>query len=376
MKNNYHFNRNQLLALASIILLSPIMRLFPHAASDYARQAAALSAPAAIPVMLMYIYLITELMDARLEGEGIGELCLRFFGEKAGKVLLFVISGWLLLYGGFILRAGGDRLITTIYPYSNPKVFIVIMGILSVFAALTSARTIVRSAKIILPLVYGLIIFIIFFSFFSISKENLLPVTIDDTVPVLKSSLAAVNVLTGIIFFICFFAAFMPKKEHGFRDYSIWICLMVLLISCLCITVVGSFGAELTSNLAWPFFSLVRNLVFFHSLQRIEALVVSLWIFPDFLLASMLMYSAQHCIRLALGEKSPAYSGEKLFCMKKKRWVIPLCGVITIVCGLLISPSPVNLDVWSTKIIPLINFVFVFLFIPCLYFYGKAKKKL
>ncbi len=376
MKSDYHFNRNQLLALASIILLAPTMRLFPHAAADYARQAAALSAPAAIPVMLMYIYLITELMDSRHEGEGIAELCLRLLGAGVGRAVLFILSAWLLLYSGFILRAGGDRMITTVYPYSNPQSFVIVMGILSVLAALTSARTIVRSAKIILPLVYGIIICVIFFSFFSVSKENLLPVTIEDAVPVIKSSFAAVNVLTGVIFFICFFAAFMPKRRHSFRDYSLWMCLMVLLISCMCITVVGSFGAELTSTLTWPFFSLVRNLVFFNSLQRVEALVVSLWIFPDFLLASMLIYSAQHCIRLALGESNPAYSGEKLFCMSKKRWVIPLCGVITITCGLLISPNPMQMDTWSTKIIPLINFVFVFLFIPCLYFYGKAKKKL
>ena len=376
MKNNYHFNRNQLLALASLMLLSPTMRLFPHAAVDYAHQAAALSAPAAIPVMLIYVYFITELMDSRLDGEGLAEMSLRYLGNKAGKIALFIMSAWLLIYGGFILRAGADRLITTIYPYSGPAVFIIVMGILSIIAALSSARTIVRAAKIILPLVFGLIIFILFFSLFSISKENLLPITIDDAVPVLKSSLAAVDVLTAIIYFVCFSAAFMPKKEHSFRDYSIWTCLMVLLITGLCVAVVGNFGSELTANLAWPFFSLVRNLVFFHSLERIEALVVSIWIFPDFLLTSMLMYSAQHCIRLALGETCPAYKGEKLFSMERKRWVIPLCGLLTIICGIFLAPSPIQLDYWSTRIIPVINFIFAFLFIPGLYFYGKAKKKL
>lgn len=376
MKSNYHFNRNQLFALASLILLSPIMRLFPSAAADNAHQAAALSAPAAIPVMLIYIYFITHLMDARHEGEGLAELSLRFLGEKAGKAALFIMSAWLLLYGGFILRAGADRLISTIYPYSTPPFFIVSMGIICIIAALGSARTIVRTAKILLPFVFGLIIFILIFSFFSISKENLLPITIDDTLPVLKSSLAAVDVLSAIIYFICFFAAFMPKKEHSFRDYSLWTCLMVLLISSLCIAVVGNFGAELTSNLVWPFFSLVRNLIFFNSLERIEALAVSLWIFPDFMLVSMLIYSAQHCLRLALGENIPIYNGEKLFSMEKKRWVIPLCGVLTIICGSLIAPSTAILDLWSKRIIPVINFIFAFLFIPGIYFYGKAKKKL
>ncbi len=376
MKSNYHFNRNQLLALASLILLSPAMQLFPHAAADYAHQAAPLGAPAAIPAMLIYLYFIAQFMDARREGEGLAELSIRCLGDKAGRITLFIMGAWLLLYSGFVLRVGADRLITTIYPYSTPGFFVIIMGLLCVIAVLGSARTIVRIAKIILPPVFGLIIFILLFAMFSISKENLLPITADDALPVLKSSLATVYVLSGILYFTAFFAAFTPKKEHTFRDYTIWMCAMVLFISCLCIAVVGSFGAELTINLAWPFFSLVRNLVFFHSLERIEALVVALWIFPDFLFVSLLMYSAQHCLRLALGEPAPAYSGEKLFSMEKRRWVIPICGAITILCGLLIGPDPISLDFWSRRIISVINLIFAFLLIPGIYCYGKIKKKL
>ena len=73
---------------------------------------------------------------------------------------------------------------------------------------------------------------------------------------------------------------------------------MLLMVTAVSLAVLGNFGAELTARLTRPFFSLVRNLEFFGSLERIEALVVTLWVFPDFLLVSALLYTAQHILRL------------------------------------------------------------------------------
>ncbi len=374
MNTNYNFNRNQLLSLASLMVLSPAMRLFPNSAAEYASQAAAFSAPAAIPFMLLYVYFICRFMDTRNDGEGMAELFLRCLGEKAGKAALIIISLWLLLYASFVLRASSDRLITTIYPHSSPKLFIIVMGIICTVSALGSARTIVRASKIILPFIFGLIGMILFFSMFSVSKENLLPVTVLDTLPVMESSLSAMNVFTAVLYLICFFAPFVHKSDNSFRSYSIWLAVMTVFISLLCISVVGSFGAELTVKLAWPFFSLVRNLVFFHSLERIEALVVSIWIFPDFLLVSMLLYSAQYCLRLVCGEKTPGYQGEKMFSTNNKRWIIPLCGLFTVICGITIAKDPVTLEFWSKKLIPVTNLIIALIFIPGIYAYGKLKR--
>ena len=376
MNKNYNFNRIQLLSLASLIFLSPALRLFPNSAAEYASQAAAFSALAAIPLILLYLLFICRFMDFRKDGEGMAELIMRCLGPKAGKAALGILSLWFLFYAAFILRVGSDRLITTIYPHSSPALFIIVMALICSISALGAARTIVRAAKLLLPFIFGIIIFILLFASFSVSGKNLLPVSISDTLPIFISSLSSFDIFTAVLYLICFFAPFVKRSENSFKAYSIWVLFMSAFISWLCIAVVGSFGAELSAKLSWPFFSLVRNLVFFNSLERIEALVVSIWVFPDFLLVSMLLYSAQYCLRLSLGEKSPEYRGEKMFSTINKRFMIPLCGVFIIISGLFMAKSPENLEFFSKTLIPLINFAFALLFLPGIFIYGKTKNKL
>lgn len=375
MKTKDSFNRNQFIALGTVVLLSPALRLIPGRPAAFSGRAAWLTPAAAVPVLLLYVYFISRFMAARQNGEGLAELTLRALGKKAGVPVLLLFSAWLLLYGGFILRSGADRLITTIYPQSSPGIFTIVMGIISLVAALGSARSIARVAKMVLPVVLSVLLFVLLFGLFSADKANLLPVTYHDAAPVLLGSLAVVDVVAVVLYIACFFSAMMPKEEGRFKAYSIWLGCVCLLLTALSIAVVGSFGPELTARLARPFFALVRNLVFFNSLERVEALVVTLWVFPDFLLVSMLLFSAQLCLRRAMGQ-SPFYQGEGLTDISRGRWVIWLCGTAVMAVGLFIGSKPHGLTLWSNTVIPLINLGFAFAVVPLIYLVGKLRKKL
>lgn len=154
------------MALCTVILMAPALRLFPSGYTALAGRAAWLSAPAAIPLMLLYIWLISRLMDKMKENEGLAELTLRILGKKAGKAVLLLISAWLLLFGGFVLRSGADRLITTIFPNSDPAVFTAVMGFIGLVAALGPARSLVRIAKLVRPVVLSVLSLVLVFAFF------------------------------------------------------------------------------------------------------------------------------------------------------------------------------------------------------------------
>ena len=53
---------------------------------------------------------------------------------------LYALAGWLLFYGGFVLRSGADRLVVTVYPQSAPAVFTLSMGFCCLIAALGSEQ--------------------------------------------------------------------------------------------------------------------------------------------------------------------------------------------------------------------------------------------
>lgn len=367
--------RRQLFTLATLMLLVPSLRIFISAATEYAGRAVWLTAPLAALPMLLYIYFISDFMDCRREGENIQELFLRCLGQRPGKAALALTAAWLILYSGFILRSGADRLIVTIYPDSSPGVFTLGLGLVCLTAALGNPRSIVRSAMIISPVLIGSLLLIFVFSFSSLDASNLLPVTVDDAVPVALGSLAAVDVLVFGAYAVCFIEGMCPREPGRARQGSLWLIVMVLLMSLLCLSVVGMFGAELSSRLSRPFFIMVRNLVFFRTVERVEALVVMLWLFPDFLLVSVFLYAAQYSLRLCLGQDA-AYRGERLTDMSRGRWLIWPTVLTAIALSLLIGRDALSLELWSLKLIPLINLLYAFIFIPSIYIIGKVKKTL
>lgn len=374
MKTDYSFNLRQLLSLGAVLFLAPALRLVPGSSAASAGRAAWFSVLLALPGLALYARFLAAFMGCRRERESLAELCLRALGPVWGKAALTGLALWFLLYAGFMLRAGADRIIITIYPNTRSAVFVLPMGLLGLTAALGAGRTLVRSAKLVLPIVLGALILVLIFALSSIRRSNLLPLTIFHMPGAMLGSLATVDVVV----LPAYTALFLPRlrrEESMFRPLLLWMGALVLILFWLNTSIIGSFGAELTDKLSQPFFVLVRNLVFFRSLERVEALIVTLWIFSDFVLVSTCLYCAQHALRLVMGRDS-YYRGERRLCMKEGRWVIWLCALVSVVCALLVAPEPPDFHFWSGTLIPIMNLCVAFIVLPLIYFIGKLRKAL
>ena len=375
MNSNYRFSRNQLLALCTMCFLVPALRLFPASSAQLADRASWLAAPAALPLLLIYAYFLSELMSKAADGQGLAEMSLSVLGRAAGKVYLCIFALWFIFYAGFVLRTGADRLITTIYPYTTSRFFVISLGLVCILAALCPARTIVRTAKLVLPAVLGFLFIILLFALLTVDKSNLLPISSFDVLPVCKASLAAVNVCVGVLYTACFLGGMVKSQKGRFGAYSLWLLFATLILMFLNMAITGCFGPDLTSRLSRPFFALVRSIVFFRSVERVEALMVSLWLFPDFLIVALTLFCAQFCLRLAFGFH-PVPEEHRITDIKNGRWIIPICGAAAIICGIFVAPEPVSLDIWSERIVPIINLAFAFIMVPLIYIVGKIKKQL
>ena len=368
-------NRRSLFSLGTLVLMVPALRHFVTASARYAGRAAWLTPLIAALPLLLYLHFIADFLDCRREGENLQERMLRCLGPRLGRGALALTTAWLLLYSGFVLRSGADRMIITIYPNSSPAAFTVAMGLVCLVAALGKPRTIIRCAQLIKPILLAALLLILFFAFASVKSSNLLPITVNDALPAALGSLAAVNVLLVGVYPLCFVEGQCPVSSGRAKESSLWLLWMVVLLCLLTTAITGMFGAELTAKVNRPFFVMVRNLVFFRTVERVEALVAMLWLFPDFLLVSLLLWSAQHCLRLIF-RFDPAYTGKKLLDPRQGRWLTWPCALAVIVSSLLIGRSATGLELWSSQIIPLLNMGFALLFLPTVYIIGKLKKTL
>ncbi len=84
-----------------------------------------------------------------------------------------------------------------------------------------------------------------------------------------------------------------------------WCVRTCVLVTLLSVFTIGNLGAGLTAQLNHPFFTLLRNISLFHAVERFGALVIGLWVLPDFVLVVMLLTLAVNCLRAACTRNAP-----------------------------------------------------------------------
>ncbi len=372
MINQDPYPGRQLRSLTAAALLGPITRLIPGSAAVLGGKTAWAGPLAALPFLLTYAWLLSRLRRRLSPGEGLPELALRQFGPRRGRLPLLLPGGWLLLYCAFLLRSGAERLQVTCYPRTSPTFFVVCLGLLATLAALGSFRSLLRLGRMVEPLLLGVLLLILLSAFSSLDPTELLPLSLQDAPALLCSAFPSLDLIGFALALLSMFP--QAGEVGGFRRTGLWTCGLCLLLTALGAAVQGRLGASLSARFAVPFFALVRNLVFFRSLERVEAMVAGLWILPEFLLGGICLHGAQRCLRLALSD--PPQDGVRRLDLGKGRGLIWLCGGIAIGLGLLLGRDPVRLLLWSRTIIPWLNLAASFLLIPGLFLLGKRKKKL
>lgn len=345
--------------LIGTALLSPALRLIPGSAAALGGTSAWLGPLAALPLALLYAALLRRLRGTLRPGECFPALVRRVLGRRFGGALLLLFTLWLLLYAGFLLRAGADRLQITAYPRGGPGFFVLSMGLLLLIAALGPFRSLTRMARVVGPALFLVLLLMLWKAAKTVDCSELLPL---EGKGLLCSAFPALDLLA---FGLAARFIFLPGTEEtgeGFLPCAARLAGFSLLLCVLGAAIQGRFGAALSARLSAPFFALVRNLVFFRSLERMEALVVGLWILPDFLLGGLCLQGAQRCLRLALGRQPR--EGEARLDFSGGRALIWLCGGLSIVLGLALGRDPASLQLWSRTIIPLLNLFCSFLVLP------------
>jgi len=367
------YNMRQLLSLGTVIALTPALRLFPAKAAQLAGRAGWLAGLAALPLAVGWAWAASRLLGELRPGEQLPDLLLRLGGKAFGRPALALLCLWCLTYAAFVLRSGADRLVGTIYSGASPLLFSQMMGLIALAAALSTPRSLVRMGRMLLPLLTGVLLILLLSAFFSADVNNLLPLGTTDLWPLMKAAPVPLDIAAGSGTALCFLAGELKSRERLFPALGVWAAGLCCLLTLLSAAVIGVFGAPLTASLARPFFVLVRTLRIFRTLERVEALVVMLWIFPDFLITALFLWAGQYGLRLLCGYRPDTEPHGRLD-MGGGRWLIWVFGAAAAALSLFLGREPAALERWSAALIPAANLCFVFVFLPLIYIVGKKQK--
>ena len=364
--------QKQFAAMILTSMLSPLLRSLPRAAVHSAGKGAWLCILPAFFFLLAMLALHRCFLRHLGPGKGYADLLLKWLGPVAGRLVLLLYWAWFLFYTGFILRSGSERLAAAVYPESAVFPFMLVVAALCLLVALGTLRAVGRCAVLLRSFLLVALGLILLFAAPNISRENLMPVPWMDYNGILLGSLpiAAIGGLAGSFPFLMGYVE--PLKQPARK--AIPLILATLAISgVLCIEVVGTFGPALTEKITYPFFLMVRDISIFRITQRIEAVVVVLWIFADFILCSSMLRCAHECIRAVFSLQNP--EREPLFSLKNGRWLLWVETGLILLSGVLVTRTAFQLEEWGDHIIPLAGVLLMYVALLLFFFIGWIRGK-
>ena len=361
-QGNESLTRRQLLAMLFCGALATTIRPLPGNLVMVAGNASWVSAVMAIPVAVAYVFFIGLLFKNRQDGEGLAELIIRILGNAAGKALIIIYTAWLIFFSAVVMRAGSESFASTIYPASRPRIFVILMLMLATIAAIGRVRALARFAELLRPLLLFLFLFVLIFGLKNVNTDNLLPVSILDTVSIVKGTAIYANTV-GVMTFLLFMGKYVKPDSGSSKAHAKTIAGAMLIISFLITEALASLGAELTVKLNNPFFIMVRDLSVLNTVERIEAIVVAFWVLTDYIFISCIMVICSDNLALCLG-------------IPKKAWLPLLLFAALAVLTSAIAPVSFALNIYTNRIVPVIAAGFSFGVLPALLVIGKLRRKI
>lgn len=354
--------RRQLAAASSVGLLSPAIRLLPLHAVQLAGRVSWVSALISIPLGALYVLMLEKAMEKRAEGEGLSDIIFKCIGRTAGRILIGIFAVWFTLYCGFVLRSAAERLLSSVYANGSAGFFMVITLLAAVIAASGQLKSIARTGQAFVFIIWGVLIVSIALSAADIKKENLLPVTYLDLPNVLLGTLPVMDIIGGYTFFL-FLGDNVTIKE-GYKKTAVkWSLLFGVTLFAIVFVTIGAESAGYLIHNKNPFFVMIRNASFFGIAERIESVVVAIWVLSDFLFLSLLLVIARKTCGIALRVQND------------KPLLYPIAAV-SYAAAELLARNSFELIAYSRWIVPISSMIIVFVIIPAVLLIGKARSRL
>lgn len=191
--------------------------------------------------------------------------------------------------------------------------------------------------------------------------DNLLPVYFNDTVPVLKGSIASTGILSYL--FLLFFLSDKVVNLKSLRKFG-YIAAYVNISSIMVVNfiVIGVLSSSLARRVSMPVLTAVKQISLMDIIENIEAIIVAIWIFADFTLITTLLVIVLNLIK-------------SIFKLSDTRPLINILAVLIYFLSMGICARRFELEDFTNNLLMPINITLGYGFPFVLFALSKLKKK-
>ncbi|MCL5057477.1 MAG: spore germination protein [Actinobacteria bacterium] len=237
----------------------------------------------------IYLAFIIYLLGKRFPGRTLIEYLQMVLGAWTGKLagLLYIL--FFLHTNAIIIREFGELLASLVLPLTPPAVTQVIILLLCAWAVRGGLEIQARVMEFAYPFVLVLLMAAILLTVNKIDFTNLLPILENGFKPVVRAFLNPMG-WRGEIILLAMIFPFMARPDQGGRCACIAVTAigLILAVDAMINTVV--FGPTV-ARLTFPTFSLVRMVNVADFIERIESVLVAIWVIGMFGKVALFYYA-------------------------------------------------------------------------------------
>jgi len=259
----------------------------------------------------------------------------KVFGKWIGKAisLLFVMMAF--IYTASLLYYSGTFLNTHAMPNTPMVAINILMAGTVVMGVRLGLEVIARSAEILILVFFVLFLFLMIFIAPEIKFENIQPVFEVGPIRLLKSSYFYVSVSSiNAVVLLMIFPNITNKAKQAKTSFFMGNLvggIVIILLTFLCVAVIG---AEKTARELYPGYELAKKINIGDFIQRIEAIMGTLWIITLFFKLSLYFYASVFGLAQILNLKD------------YRPLTLPL-GMIAIALSLVMYPNIIFQQQWD-----------------------------
>lgn len=264
----------------TLIMISQVIAtaviFLPGISAKEARESAWIS-PVVAMVLGIVMAVVVVTLTLRHPGKTIVQYAPDIVGRIPGKIIGLLYAWWFLHLSAIVIREFAEFLITAIMVETPIIVFIIFIILVSTYAVNSGLEVVARTNEFLMPLVIGSVVMIVALVTKDMKFNNLLPVLEKGWTPVLRGAYAPTSWM-GETVALVMLLPYLNKPREGYKAV-----IAALIVVCICLVIMAAagvavFGAKELGRMEFPIFNLARVIRIAAFLERIDAVVMALWV--------------------------------------------------------------------------------------------------
>jgi len=336
-----------------------VIRVLPRYTTFFAKEATWIASIAAVLPMFLLMYILYKIMRNGKDASLI-ESFQRILGKPLSKIVLTIYLIACIVFLAFRVRYFAEKCMSSIFTNVQVEFFVISLLIVVYLITKNNLQSFARFTEVIwLPLIM-FVIFILFICIPDIKLENIYPITIFD----IDNIFMGVLPITAVYVYLpcmLFLGDSVNGKEKILKTGIKYILIIGIIGAIISLTTVGVFGPDLSQELTQPYFTVLKNIELFGTIERIEALAITFWIITDIVLIIILTYVVTTLIK-------------KTFNMpNRKNFVVPVL-FLEYILSIYLASNVFELEYYSRGIGVIIYTAFGVGIPLIIYIIGKVRK--